>query len=46
MPTSAAMKPFLASLAALLICAAPAAAAPVTLEAETLALPPGTGQAA
>jgi endoglucanase len=46
MPTSAAMKPFLASLVALLICAAPAAAAPVTVEAETLALAPGTGQAA
>ena len=30
----------------LLICATPAAAAPVTVEAETLSLPAGTGQAA
>jgi endoglucanase len=38
------MKTPLAALAALLICAAPAAAAPVTVEAESLSLPPGTGQ--
>ena len=38
------MKPLLAALTALLICAAPAAAAPVTVEAETLSLPAGTGQ--
>jgi hypothetical protein len=40
------LKLALATTSALLICAAPAAAAPVTVEAETLSLPAGTGQAA
>jgi endoglucanase len=40
------MKLILATTAALFICAAPAAAAPVTVEAETLSLPAGTGQSA
>jgi len=39
------MRPLLAALIALLLLAAPAAAAPVTVEGETLSLPAGTGQA-
>ena len=39
------MKLFLATTLAVLVCAAPAVAAPVTVEAETLSLPARTGQA-